>query len=242
MKLVRTGLFFLAATLSFPAVKAQTAEEIVSKHLEAIGGKDKLKAVKSIRMEGAMSLMGNEAPMTITILDGKGYRSEVDFNGQKMVQAYTEKGGWMINPMMGANDPQPVAEEQYKMAKDQMYAGGAFLDYAAKGSKIELAGRENINNANTYKLKLTSADGAETTYYIDPSTYYIAKVVKAISMGGQSAELSVNFSNYKKTEFGNTMPYTYETVLPQGFSMTSTIKKLEVNKEIDPKIFEMPAK
>ncbi len=242
MKLVKTGLFLFAAALSFATVKAQTADEIVNKHIEAIGGKDKLKALKSIQMEGAVNVMGNEAPMTITLLDGKGYKSEVDFNGQKIVQAYNDKGGWMINPMMGANDPQPVPEEQYKMAKEQIYAGGAFLDYAAKGNKVELVGRENVNNVNAYKLKLTSADGAETVYYIDPTNYYISKVVKVLNMGGQSAELAINFSNYKKTDFGNTIPYTYETVLPQGFSMTSTIKKVDVNKEIDPKVFEMPAK
>src|SRR5690349_5892122 len=184
MKLVKTGLFLFAAAFSFATAKAQTADEIVNKHIEAVGGKEKLKGLKSLYMEGALTVMGNEAPMTITVLDGKGYKSEVEFNGQKIVQAYTDKGGWMINPMMGANDPQPVPQEQYKMAKDQIFAGGAFLDYAAKGSKIELTGRENVNNVNAYKIKLTSADGAETTYYVDPTTYYITRAVKVVNMGG----------------------------------------------------------
>lgn len=242
MKLLKTGSFFLVAALSLTNVKAQTADEIVNKHLDALGGKEKIKAVKSIYMEGTVNVMGNEAPLTITLLDGKGYKSEVDFNGQKIVQAYNDKGGWMINPMMGASDPQPLPEEQYKMAKEQMYAGGAFLDYAVKGNKVELVGRENVNNVNAYKLKLTTSDGAETTYYIDPSTYYITKVVKEGDMGGQKVELAVNFSDYKKTDFGFAIPHTYETVLPQGFSMTSSIKKVEINKDIDPKVFEMPAK
>ena len=241
MKLLKMGLF-VATAFSLATAQAQTADEIINKSIDAIGGKEKLKAVKSIQMEGAVSVMGNEAPMTITLLDGKGYKSEVDFNGQKIVQALNDKSGWMINPMMGASDPQAIPDEQYKTAKEQIYAGGAFLDYAAKGSKVTLEGRENVNNVNAYKLKLTTSDGAETIYYIDPTTYYITKAVKTMNMGGQTAEIAMTFSDYKKTDFGNSLPYSYETTLPQGFSMTSIIKKVTVNGTVDPKVFEMPTK
>lgn len=242
MKNLKNTLVLLLAGCSLATAHAQSADEIVNKHLTALGGKEKIKAIKSIYMEGSVNVMGNDAPLTITLLDGKGYRSEVEFNGQKIVQAYTDKGGWMINPMMGAADAQPIPKEQYEMAKEQIYAGGPLLDYATKGSKVELVGRENVNNVNAYKVKLTTADGTNTTFLIDPATYYITKVVKEANMGGQTAELAVSFSNYKKTDFGYTMPYTYETTLPQGFSMTSTISKVEINKQVDPKVFEMPAK
>ena len=58
-------------------------------------------------------------------------------------------------------------------------------------------------------------------------------------MNGQSAEVAVNFSNYKKTDYGYVVPYSIATTFP-GMTMTSTINKVEVNKAVDPQIFSMP--
>ena len=112
MKLLKLSFLFVAisvATLTY----AQNVNEIVNKHIEAIGGKDKIENMKSLYTEGVMSVMGNEAPMKITILNGKGFKSEVEFNGQKIVQTITDKGGWAINPMTGSTTAQAVPEEQY---------------------------------------------------------------------------------------------------------------------------------
>ncbi|MEP6725911.1 MAG: hypothetical protein ABJC98_08855, partial [Bacteroidota bacterium] len=93
---------FLSLVLFIAAVlHAQTADEIVNKHIDAIGGKDKIKQITSVYLEGTTQVMGNENPTTITILNGKGYKSESDFNGQKAIQSYTDKGGWSVNPMGG---------------------------------------------------------------------------------------------------------------------------------------------
>ena len=47
----------LIAALTFSAT-AQTAEEIVAKHIQAIGGKDALTQTKSVYIESSMSIMG----------------------------------------------------------------------------------------------------------------------------------------------------------------------------------------
>lgn len=240
MKIVKFSALFLSFCFGVMAVQAQTADEIVNKHIEALGGKDKITNIKSLYMEGVMDVMGNEAPIVISMVNGKGYKSEVEFNGQKIVQAYNDKGGWMINPMMGSADPQAMPEEQYKVGKDEMNIGGALLDYAAKGKKVELLGKEKTGTVDAYKLKLTTADNAETTYYIDPTTYYIVKMSRTMEMGGQKGQVDIAFSDYKKTDAGYVMPYAIETTMPQGFTLNSKINKVELNKEIDLKTFEMP--
>ncbi len=239
MKSFKLSLLLLA-TLFGTLSHAQTSDEIVNKHIEAIGGKDKLNGIKSVYTEGSISIMGNDAPSTTTILNGKGFKSEIDFNGQKIVQAITDKGGWMINPMIGSTDPQAIPEDQYKASKEQIFIGGPLMDYAAKGIKVALAGKENVGTVNAYKLNVTTKDSSESTLYIDPATYYIIKAVRKFNMNGQEGEVAMTFSDFKKTDYGYVIPYTTETTLPQGITMTSTIKKAEVNKEVDPKVFEMP--
>lgn len=242
MQFAKTILVAAATFAVAYGAQAQTADEVITKHIAALGGKEKLAGINSLVMETTMEVMGNEATSTTTVLNGKGFKTEAEVMGSKMVQAMTDKGGWMINPM-GGGSAEAMPDEVYKQGKDQMdISGGPLLDYAAKGHKVELQGTEKIGSVDAHKLKLTTKDGGVTTYYIDPTTYYILQVVKSGNMMGQEMEIKTVYSNYKKTDYGNVMPYTTEVDFGGQFQITSTVNKIEINKAVDPKIFEMPGK
>lgn len=236
MNMVKTGLTFLLAIAGFSFSKAQTADEIVNKYVDAMGGKDKLGQIKTVYVANTTQAMGNEGPSTTQIIDGKAFRLDYEINGQKTTQVYTDKGGWQINPFMGATTAQPIPEEMYKQSKGQLYFTGPLYNYAAKGNKVELLGKDG----NAYKLKITNTDSVETIAYIDAATYYLTKITRQTNFMGNSMELTVSFSNFKKTDFGITIPYTTEINYGGQFSVTNNITKIEFNKTIDPAVFEMP--
>lgn len=240
MKILKLSLLALTALFSAASVHAQSADDIIAKHIEATGGKEKLKAINSVRMESTLEIMGNEAPTTTTILNGKGYRNESEFNGQKIVQVYTDKSGWMVNPMAGAADPQAMPDEQLKSGQEQIFAV-PLLDYASRGGKAELLGQEKVGNVNAYKVKITTAGGA-TTYYFDPATYYIIQAVRQAEMMGQQMDITITNSDFKKTDYGWVVPQNIAMNMGGQFSMTMKMKNIEINKDVDSKIFDMPAK
>jgi len=235
MKILQRSLALLLTVAAVLSVQAQTVDEIIGKHLDAIGGNDKIAQIKSLYAESTVQAMGNESPSTTTILNGKGYKMESEANGQKMVQCYTDKGGWSINPFSGGTDPQELPAEIYKANEDQIFIGGPFVNYAAKGNKMELQGKED----GAYKIKVTNKDGAESVYYIDPSTYYITKQVQKGNMMGQEMEITRTYSDYRKTDAGYVMPYNVDISYGGQFNITASVKKVVVNKDVDPKIFEM---
>lgn len=237
MKLLRS-VFVLAFVLPFIYLQAQTADEIVTKNIDAIGGKEIISKITSQVVESDLSVMGTTLTSTSTLLVGKGFKNVSNFNGQDIVQCITPTGGWMINPLQGMADAQALPDDQVKAAQSALYIGGDLFDYKTRGSKVELAGRENVDGVNTYKIKLITKDGKETVYYIDPTTYYVVKRQSTSNINGEDVMAETTFSNHKKTDFGLVMPYT--TVSNQGFEITITVNKVEFNKEIDPKIFEMP--
>src|SRR3954469_16422457 len=240
MKVVKHGLLLLTTLVCLTSAHAQTADDIINKHIDAMGGKGKLSQLKAIHMDMSMQIMGNDAPSSVTILEGKGFRSESQIQGQKIVQVVTNTGGWMINPMMGGTTPQPLPAEQAKQVEGQIYATGPFYNYAARGNKVELQGQEKVGEVNAYKLKVTSKDSSETTYYIDPATYYIIEVTKSGEMMGNPVTVTVTNSDFQKTPEGYVVPRTIQTDMGGQFSITTKVTKVDINPAIDASLFEMP--
>jgi outer membrane lipoprotein-sorting protein len=228
-----------ASVLSVFSLHAQTADEIINKHIEALGGKEKLAGIKTVYTEYDLEVMGQQMAGATWVINGKAYKNEVNFGGQKIVQCFTEQGGWGINPMMGQTSA-ALPEDQVKAGKAQMDAGGPLFNYAAKGNTVELAGKDSVGAALAYKLKLKTKDGVESFFWIDPATYYVLKSSVKTNMQGSEMETIIAFSNYKKTDYGFVMPTTTEISLSQGLVMNITSKKTEINKDVDMKLFEMP--
>ncbi|HTQ64211.1 MAG TPA: hypothetical protein VMI12_05410 [Puia sp.] len=241
MKTIKSGLLFCFVLAVTAGLRAQSLDDIINKHITAIGGKDKLNSIKTIYVESTVEVMGNEGASVTYIINGKGVKSETDFNGQKIIQCVTDKGGWGFNPLAGQSSPEALPQDQLRGSQAQFQVGGPLLDYAAKGNKVELQGQEDADSVKkAYKIKLTTKDSALVTYYIDPSTYYIVKAVSTVNANGQSIETAIGFSNYKKTDFGYVMAMEQSISLPQGLTVNITNKKVDINKDIDPKIFDMP--
>ena len=233
--LIKHSFIVLTATLAITTtLHAQTADDIVNKYISALGGRTVINGVKSLKVESTVDVMGQSAPSTTYILAGKGYKSETDFGGQKMVQCINTSGGWMINPMGGSSAPTPIPADQAKASMSQLEIGGPLVDYAAHGNKVELVGQDSLD----YKLKLTTPVGV-ITYYINMKTYLVDKQINKTSANGQDVETTISFSDYRKTDFGYTIAYAQTLDLPQ-LSLNITHQKITVNPPIDPTIFDMP--
>jgi len=95
-------------------------------------------------------------------------------------------------------------------------------------------------DGNNYPVKVTAGKQV-TTYFIDANTYLLNKVTGTASMQGQTTDVTTTFSNYQKTDFGYLAPYKIDVDLGQ-FQLSYTVKSVTVNKDVDPKIFDMPGK
>lgn len=97
--LTKSSFLLLSGFLVSGSLWAQSADDIVSKYVDAIGGSKVVSGITSLTIESNVSAMGSDVPSTTHILNGKGFKSETDFNGSKIVNYITGKGGWAINPM-----------------------------------------------------------------------------------------------------------------------------------------------
>ncbi len=214
---------------------AQTADEVINKHLEAIGGKENWKKVNSFKMEANINVQGNDIPVTIYQVHNKASKSEINFQGTVNYNIITTEGGWKFFPIMGQASPEPLTEDELKVGRDQLDIQGDFLDYTAKGHKAELLGTEAVEGTDAYKVRLTRKNGSETVYLIDSKTNYIVRAISKVKANGQEIEQTTILSNYQKLPEGIVIPFTMEGVGPAPI----VISKVEVNPTIDQAIFKV---
>ena len=241
MKAFQYCLLVFAVIAISSSLNAQTAEEIIAKYIDAIGGKDKIATINSVRMGTTISANGADASGTIVVVNGKGYRNESDWGGQKVIQVFTDKSGWTQNPFVGVNDPQAIPDEAYKMGQYQIYLV-PLLDYASHGDKVELLGQERIGGGagpNTYKIKLSNANGLAFTYYFDVANNLPIQSISTLDFAGQKTDVTTTYSDYVKSEAGWLYPQTVGIDFGGNFSMTSKVSKMEINPTIDAAVFEM---
>lgn len=240
MKANKSLLFTAIAMFIAVTVSAQTADEIIGKYVQAIGGKDVLTKFTSVYTEFSMEVMGMQITGKSTILNGKGMKQEMEVMGSTMITCLTDKGGWAINPMGGSTDPVDMPAEQFNSSKDQIVVGAPFVNYAQNGYKAELQGTETVGTVSAYKVKLTDANSKSSVYYFDPKTFYLLKSIQQTDNQGQMVENIITFSDYR-TANGYSMPYKMDMDMGGGqMTMTMTVTKAEFNKPVDEAIFSKP--
>lgn len=238
---MRTNKLFIAlvaaciSTSSF----AQTVDEIVEKHVAALGGLDKLKGVTTLVTDRSLAVQGMEIPTKTTLVVGKSLRSESTVMGNSMIQVIDDAKGWMIRPTMmgGTGEPEDMPADQIKQQESQLDPFGGLVDYKEKGNKVELVGKEKLDKKDVYHLKLTAKDGQVIDEFLDANTYLISKV-KA-NMNGQDGEITFSdYKDYEGVKFAGSMDITN----PQMGVMTFITNKVIINSKVDESVFKKPTK
>jgi len=77
----------------------QTVDEVINKYVDAMGGMEKLRAIKSLYMEGVTVMTnGNEITSRTYKVQDRLYRREIEFGMGSVTMIVTDKEGWSSNP------------------------------------------------------------------------------------------------------------------------------------------------
>lgn len=231
MKKIKLALLAIAAIIGTQTLYAQSIDEIVNKYVDALGGKEKLTTLKSVRMEGTLNVSGTDVSLIITKLNGVGQRNDIAAMGMNGYQIYTPATGWNFMPFMGQASPEAMKDEELKTGQLWLDLQGNLVNYKEKGNQLELQGKEKADTAECYKIKATLKSGKAVTYFINSRSYYIVKTVSTQNIAGEEEVVNA-YANYKATDNGYIFPFTF--TIPKG---EITYSKIEANVAVDEKIF-----
>jgi outer membrane lipoprotein-sorting protein len=229
---------------------AQTADEVIAKYLENTGGKAKWETLKSVKMSAKIKMQGMELPLTIAQKAPNKMMTVAEFQGMKFYQ-----GCFDGTTMWGTNQMTMKAEksetEESENMKDQAELLDPFINYAARGYKVVLEGKETAEGTECFKIKLTrkpvKVDGKDeenVTYYLIDTQNYVPIVVQStIKKGPAKGTISETvFSDYQETDGGLMFPFSMlQRVKGQTEGQNIIFSKIETNIDLDDAMFAMPA-
>ena len=232
-------LLFAAA---FAAIlSAQTAEDLVNRNLQAKGGIDKIKAIRSLRATGKLQQGGLTAQVGALAMAPNLLRQSFTIQGMTQIQAYDGTSGWKISPFEGRKDPERLGEEELRDLLEDAIFLGPLVDYQAQGSRVEYIGKDLLDGDDVHRLKVTLKNGDIYYYYLDPETFLEVRMEKVQFIRGAVHESVIECGSYKLVA-GVYMPFTLEMGSKQSPERTKvTLDKIEANVTLDPAEFKMPA-
>jgi hypothetical protein len=209
--------------------------------LQAKGGIDKIKTIKSLRLTGKFQQGSFTAQTGRDALAPNLLRQTFTILGMTAIQAYDGAAGWQISPFSGRKDPELLGEEELREIAEEADFYGPLVDYQAKGNTIEYLGHDTVDGDDAHRLKVTLKNGDIFYYYLDPETFLEIRVEKVQFVRGAVRETFSEPGSYKLVA-GVYFPFSVESGTKQSADRTKVnLEKVEANVAIDPQEFKMPA-
>ena len=182
-----------------------------------------------------------QLPFALQIKRPNQSRLEIEFAGKTAIQVYDGTQGWKVRPFLNRDTVEPFTAQEAKAAADTDDMIEALVDYAAKGTRVELEGVEPVAGHDCYKLKLTMKGDRIRHVWIDAQNFLDVKVEGTPRrMDGRMRDVWVYQRDFRPVQ-GVQMPFLLETAV-DGYpgSHKMVIEKVAVNPKLDDALFTKP--
>ena len=230
----------LAAWLS-PPVLAQTVDELVARNIAARGGDAAWRAVDSLRYTGQMELgQGMLVPYVLEQKRPGKMCIEYVFDAETAIQCYDGKSGWKVAPFAGRTAPVPLSNAEQRAIAGLTDLYGPLFDYAARGHRVALLGKEQVEGRDAWKLKVTLPGGNVRWVYLDAETGLEVKLEAVRNIAGREQRIETFYRDWVNTE-GLLIPHRQESrSAGSGALHPFIVDEVQVNPPIDDARFAMP--
>ena len=233
---------------------AQSVDELLANHLQAVGGAEKIAAVQSLKMTGKILMIplndfrkaagpGQEAPVTLIVKRPNRVRMEVDRQGKKIVQAYDGKDkAWGLQP--DATEPDMLFDDEGGMGEmiallleDLAEPEGPLVGAKDKWKSVELEGKEGSASEPGFRLKLNPKEGFVRGATLDGKTFLLQQTLRP----GSDFQLETSYSDYQPFN-GVQLARTIESRIDGELFVRIRIDSVEAPTSLEDGVFQVPVK
>lgn len=242
----RTFWIVLIGTLTsapaVPELRAQvaappTVESLVAKAIEADGGLERIKAVRTFRQTGSLATPDLAGPVPIVIYAKRPNlnRQDVLLPGGSLIVGFDGTAAWKVDPSAGTTAAVALAGDQADAIEQQSDFDSPLVDYTAKGSTVQYVGDEMFGGKSVNHLKVTDKKGRIQHCYLDAATSLEVRIVSRVGL----AEMEQQLSDYRVVA-GIKFPFLLRSLSGGRVVATITIAKIELDVPLEDAFFKIP--
>jgi len=239
---MKTFLVIILTIVLFSSIGlTQSVDEIIENNLNAKGGVEKIKALKTSKLTGKMIMNNFEMPFNMWHKKPNMLKYDFDFSGKKFTFGYDGKIVWQISPLTGTDEAQEITGEQAEQVKDNAdLMDEPFVDYKKKGHKAELMGKEDLEGTEVFKLKLTRKNGKVAYYFIETESFIeLKQTVTNKKKDGTEIVFETMLGDFKPVA-DVMVPHSLSIVVNGQSFGNIVIEAVEPNVELADDFFKMP--
>ncbi len=209
-----------------------TAQDVINKYIEAIGGKEKLDQIKSIHATMIMTIQGMNLNVDQYVQE-PGKMAMLVKMGENIIQKQVVNGDKGSMSAMGQT--QELTGNDLERYKLQTYIS-LESKYEELGFKTELKTISKVDGEDAYVVDVTMPQGDLIKEYYSIESGLKLKTEAEVEMQGMQIQQVTTISEYKDFD-----GVKFATKMTQSLNQQSTdiaIENIELNTEIDENIFE----
>jgi outer membrane lipoprotein-sorting protein len=221
-----------------PGEGLPTAEQIIEKYVQALGGKAAIEKVTSQVSKGTFEIPNFGATGTVEIY-AKAPNKQLTISNSpgfgSTVRGFDGTIGWEESPMSRRRDLKGAELALMKRDSDLQRS----LKFKEFYSKLTVTGKETSEGREAYVVEAVPNEGNPEKLYFDTQTgLLVRKDVEMMSRTGK-VTLNIYLENYKDVN-GLKVPFTERRVSP-SFSLTILLEDVKQNVPVDDAKFNKPA-
>jgi len=220
---------------------AETLDGVVTRAIAALGGAERLRACQTRLTVGKISFDGgSENPFTVAQKRPNRLHMEIFFSSGVLMRAFDGKAGWQANPFAERKDAYPMSPEERRNIEEEAEFDDPLLDWKARGSRVELLGKEPLDGRSAYRLRVTTANGLVQELWLDAETFLRARWQGTRKANGREMVFSSSFGDYRTVD-GFQFPFQTSS-RSQGNETRQeiVITRVELNMPIEDAQFALP--
>ncbi|MEP7321192.1 MAG: hypothetical protein ABI761_04700 [Saprospiraceae bacterium] len=212
------------------------AVDVLKNYIDAIGGKDKLSAIKTMMSKMTATTSMGDLTITQFVKDGK-LSMKTEMGGSTvMEQTFDGK----VLQVSGMGGKQTITDEATLKATRRQTRLFDELDQLLSTSSLKkFIGVEDLDGKKVNKITITDADKAETTQYFDVATKYLVRTITTTEMMGQKGTQTLDMADYKDV---NGVKFPHSIKLTGGavpFPLDMKIVSLMINSDLPDQLFKI---
>lgn len=233
-----------------PAAPADlSADEVLEHNFAAVGGRDRIRALATLRFEGIDRSGGQSARVKVFWKRPDRIRIETPEQGLDKVQAFDGAIAWSTYPGLAGFPAERMVGVGRDTLRDQAdLVEGPTFDYAAKGNRIELVGKEKLAEGEAWLLQLTLASGEVRLLWFDCASFLQVREERTQTVGERVLTIETTLTDFRPVG-GVLFAHRVETsfrgsggggAASHGEISVFTIEEIAANVELPDSLFALP--